>query len=74
MLLYFNFVYGNDFSSTEAINFRAAFGNEMPFQTVMSAAAFEDAPRQWAQNGYANFNIDTVNNCLERWGRQIMFL
>ena len=27
----------------------------------MSAAAFEDAPRQWAQNGYANFNIDAVN-------------
>ena len=68
MPLYFNFVYGNDFNSTEVVNFRAAFGNEMPFQIVMSAAAFEDAPRQWAQNGYANFNIDAVNKLLGMLG------
>ena len=68
MPLYFNFVYGNDFSSTEAVKFRAAFGNEMPFQTVMSTAAFEDVPRQWAQNGYANFNIDAVNKLLGTLG------
>ena len=68
LLLYFNFVYGNNFSLLDAVCFRYAFGNEMPFQKVISAADFEDAPKQWVQHSYANFNIDAVTKLLGTLG------
>ena len=31
---------------------------------MISAIDFEDAPKQWAQHSYANFNIDAVTKLL----------
>lgn len=68
--LYFNFVYGNDFDqrTPDSICFQQAYGTDMPFYQVVSAADFKDPPTQWAQDGYANFNIDAVTHILGTLG------
>ena len=40
----------------------------MPFYQVVSVADFKNPPTQWAQDGYANFNIDAVTHILGTLG------
>lgn len=66
--LYFNFVFGNNFHSDLKVSFNNAYGNDMLFHNVIDATEYKDTSRQWAQNGYANFNVDAVNEVLSRLG------
>jgi hypothetical protein len=46
------------------MSFRTYFGNDLTWQSVISASDYKDVSRQWAEDGKAVFNVDAIHALL----------